>query len=726
MDDTSAVHRLGRPLRVLAVTRSRRAAHRVELLLRRGAPGAWEVTHVEPAAVAAAATAGARCVILDLGGLDEDVDHLLTRVGAAVPRAPVVVLASGGDEARGRLALNAGAIAHVGAEWKRPGVLRRAVDGVLARQRSELERYAAQALVAEMWSRTRAILDSLDLMAVAVDQQGTIVAANAGWLHAAVSNAGPFSGATPGTSYVALHDAAGAADDDGAPVGVADGVRAVLAGRWMRFDVDCRFPGSDRWLAVSVRPLRGIGAVIAHTDVTDRKARELQVAANALQDPLTGLPNREVVLDRLRHATAGGRRRAEATGVLFVDLDEFKAVNDTHGHEAGDIVLRTVADRLRAAVRPGDTVARLGGDEFVVLCHGVADATEASELARRLLDVIAAPVDLHGSSVVVHASIGGTMARRGSAVAEDLVGEADAAMYRAKQLGRARLEFAADRRPGRRRPRPRRGLDEELRHGLEAGEISLAYQPIVALSTGRIMAAEALLRWRRADGVVIEPGAFVPAVEETGAIAPLGRWVLTTACAEMATLARPRRRVPPLGISINLSGRELTSATLVEDVTHALSTTGWRAADLCLEITETALMVDPEAAARNLDAIRGLGVRVALDDFGTGYSTLLYAKHFKVDIIKIDRAFVEGVGGDGADTVIVQSVLALAHSLGAHVIAEGVETAAHVAALRALGCESAQGFYFARPLAFESFEQLCTVEHRLWEATHARLVGAAG
>jgi diguanylate cyclase (GGDEF)-like protein len=445
------------------------------------------------------------------------------------------------------------------------------------------------------------------------------------------------------------------------------------------------------------------GIVVSLYDITARKLAELELAHQAFHDGLTGLANRSLFLDHAEQAL----RRVQRTGcppvVLFLDLDGFKDVNDSLGHLAGDALLRTIASRLLGVVRAGDTVARLGGDEFAVLVDDTRGGLpEAAALAQRLLAVIGEPVDLDGQRVTVAASIG-IVAAEPDATPLSLFRDADIAMYRAKAAGRAQwVVFDPDMRAV---ALERIELARELAGALAAGQLRLAYQPVVDLQTERIVGFEALLRWQHPTLGAVGPDRFVPVAEDSGEIVPIGRWVLAEAT---RTVARWQRARPcsPLSMAVNVSARQLAGGTLLRHVAEALSESGLAPSSLVLEVTETALVTDPEPVAERLAELRALGVRLALDDFGTGYSSLSYLRQFDVDVLKIDRSFVSLLDGSPEDAAIVHGLVQLGRTLKLEVVAEGVETAAQRDLLRAERCDLAQGHLFARPLEAADAELL--------------------
>ncbi len=429
-------------------------------------------------------------------------------------------------------------------------------------------------------------------------------------------------------------------------------------------------------------------------DLSDQKRFEAQLAHQGLHDPLTGLPNRVMLTDRLEQALARVRRHDRMFGVLFVDLDRFKTVNDTLGHTVGDQLLVEAATRIQCAVRETDTVARLGGDEFVVLCEDIEGIHHATDFAERIIAALQTPFHFGTDDTNVSASIGIALSTDGTETADAILANADIAMYRAKDNGRSRYELFDE--TMQQWITTQAALEAALRQSLPRNELRLFCQPFIAAGTGMIRGFEALVRWQRPGFGLVAPDEFIPIAEETGLIVDIGRWVLEQACQHAAGWARrwPDKR---LGISVNLSTRQLLNGDIVDVVTNTLARTGLDPTMLTLELTESTLIDDAVSAQALLCELRDLGVNLALDDFGTGYSSLTYMRAFPINILKIDKSFVRTIGTEGQGTAIVASVIALAKNLGLSVVAEGVETREQHTALLQLQCPFMQGYLFSRP-----------------------------
>lgn len=468
--------------------------------------------------------------------------------------------------------------------------------------------------------------------------------------------------------------------------------------------------GQERWVLTRGSAVRDAeGRVVrmagSQTDFTARKLAEQRLLHDAFHDGLTGLPNRALFLDRLGVAIAAGRRNDTHTfAVLYLDLDRFKNINDSLGHTAGDDLLIETAKRLERFIRRGDTVARLGGDEFAVLINNIDELSDAIHMAKRAQDALAEPFQMESQQIYVTASIGVTLPESSAPTPQRILRDAEIAMYRAKAAGRAQYQvFDDDMHQSAVRLLT---LETELRRAVENNEFVLYYQPIVSLGIGRIVGFEALVRWSHPERGIVLPGSFIAVAEETGLIVPLGWWVLRKACLQGRQWQYRFPSDPPLFMSVNVSGKMLTQARASEHVVAILKETGLPPSNLRLEVTENVLMEHNEDALAILTELRALGIKLSIDDFGTGYSSLSYLERFRYDSLKIDRSFVARIGQTSESHTIVETILALATSLGIGVIAEGIETADQVNQLRQMHCPHGQGFWFAKPVAAQAATEL--------------------
>lgn len=433
--------------------------------------------------------------------------------------------------------------------------------------------------------------------------------------------------------------------------------------------------------------------VLQLVDVTGRRQAEELLAHHALHDSLTGLPNRRLLQDRLEQALTRARRHRSAVAVVFIDLDNFKTVNDSSGHSIGDALLRVAAERLSRHLRAVDSAARFGGDEFVVICEEIGSDHELLVIADRLVAAMAEPFRVDGQEFVLGASIGIAVSQRGDDSPEALLRDADLAMYEAKDRGRGRCVVFDGALRG--ALELRQQVEADLRQAIEREELRLLYQPVVDVSSGNIAGVEALVRWEHPVRGMLMPDAFIEVAEDTGLIVPVGDWVLREACRQAAEWRQASDRA--LTMAVNVSARQLTDPSFPDAVAEILADTGADPARVCLELTETALLDATEATAATLRALRGLGIRLALDDFGTGFSSLTFLKRFPIDVVKVDKSFVRDVAADPDDAAIVAAVANLGRSLKLHTVAEGVETGEQLTRIRDLGCELAQGYLFSRP-----------------------------
>jgi diguanylate cyclase (GGDEF)-like protein len=433
-----------------------------------------------------------------------------------------------------------------------------------------------------------------------------------------------------------------------------------------------------------------------------RKSAEDRLAYLAQYDPLTNLANRALFHDRLEHALARGDRRGGMLALLFLDLDRFKRVNDSLGHTGGDALLKEVARRIKGRLRESDTVARLGGDEFAIIIEDLSDARDAARVADDLVKILSEPFFLDGHEIPVSASVG--IAVRPPSDGDRLLKDADAAMYRAKKSGGNTHQFYTEEMNV--QASERLVLERDLRRALDRDEFVLYYQPQVDLATGRVVGAEALLRWRHHERGLVSPADFIPVLEETNEIVAVGEWVLDEACRQAS--AWREAGFAPMRIAVNLSARQLGRESLVYAVERALDASGLDPEFLELEITESLLVEDEEAGIRSVELLKRAlpGLRISIDDFGTGYSSLYRLKTLPIERLKIDRSFINGVPRDQGDSAITSAVISLAHVIRLQVTAEGVETAEQLAFLRERNCDEAQGYYFSRPLPAHEFARL--------------------
>ena len=465
--------------------------------------------------------------------------------------------------------------------------------------------------------------------------------------------------------------------------------------------------GRQGWISSVYRPHHSADGNIAGViglirDVTERKAAEQQIEYQAYHDALTGLANRRLFQEHLSLALALAQRRQRIVAVLFLDLDHFKLINDSLGHSVGDAMLRQVGQRLKQAVREGDTVARVGGDEFTIVLQELEHRSDAALVAEKVLGAIAAPIDVHGHRLYMTTSIGITVFPDDGDDAETLLKNADAAMYRAKDEGRNTYQMSTQELS--RSTQERMTLENGLHRAIEHREFEVWYQPQIDLATMEVVGVEALLRWKHASRGIIRPADFISVAEERGMIVVIGDWVIREAC-------REARRLHDLGrdglrVAVNISAKQFRDQTLLATVEAALADSKIDPRCLELEITETVAMENVELTMRTLAALRSTGVTIAIDDFGTGHSALSYLKRFPIDALKIDRAFVQDLPDGFEDAAIVRSVIQLAHGLNLRVVAEGVETEEQLAFLRAHHCGEVQGFLFSEPLPAEALEAM--------------------
>ena len=455
---------------------------------------------------------------------------------------------------------------------------------------------------------------------------------------------------------------------------------------------------NGRTFKIRHRPMPDGGWVATHEDITEQRQSEVKIEYMAHHDALTDLANRVLLNERLEHALGRRIHREEMVAVHHLDLDQFKAVNDTFGHPAGDKLLKIVADRLRGLVRETDTIARMGGDEFVVVQAPIKDPAEATSLAQHIIGLMSEPFDLDGHQAVIGASIGIAVGPSDGLRPDKLLRNADLALYRAKGDGRGTFRFfepAMDL-----QMQSRRVMEQDLRKALPAGEFELYYQPVLNLASNEISGFEALIRWNHPKQGLVAPGTFIPLAEEIGFIVPMGEWIIRQACATAAQWPAD------LHVAVNISAAQFRSPGLMQVIVGALATSGLQPTRLEIEITETVLLHNKEATLAVLHQLRALGIRIAMDDFGTGYSSLTYLQCFPFDKIKIDRSFVKDITENTGSLNIVRAVAALAKDMGMTATAEGVETSEQLEKITSEGCTEMQGFLFSRPLPAHEIERL--------------------
>ncbi|WCB96213.1 hypothetical protein DSM104299_04969 [Baekduia alba] len=484
---------------------------------------------------------------------------------------------------------------------------------------------------------------------------------------------------------------------------IADGADAPVASQTLECTLNHK-DGTTRQFEVLFTNLTAdehVGGIVLNSrDVSERKAFERQLAHQAFHDPVTELPNRALFVERVRHAIARSRREQRGIGIVFVDLDDFKIINDSLGHAAGDEVLKQVAQRLALSIRASDTAARFGGDEFAVLLEDIEGVQEAADAAERIMEAISAPLSAAHKELAVRCSLGIAIAPDdGTADADELIRDADAAMYIAKRDGKGGYRlFEPEMHEG---VLQRLELRTDLQRALATDQLELYYQPVIRLGDGTISGVEALLRWNHPTRGMVGPDQFIPLAEESGLIVPIGRWVLREGCRQGRRLLDGVPSETPASLAINLSLKQLQNSDIVADVRDALEESGLAPERLTLEITESVLMADTDLAVQRLAELKALGIKLALDDFGTGYSSLSYLSKFPVDVLKMDRSFLRE-GASQQTTDLANAVVALGSTLSLEVVAEGIELPEQWKTLRDLGCELGQGFYFARPMDAES------------------------
>ncbi len=560
---------------------------------------------------------------------------------------------------------------------------------------------------------SRSTLNSLSAQIAIVDESGTILAVNKTWRDLDESNGGTGQKVAEGANYLQVCDSSTGVWSEGAVV-FAEELRSVLSGQReeFTFEYPCHSPTERRWFVARVTRFSTGGlarAVVAHEDITERRRAEERLRYQAFHDSLTNLANRQLFVDRLELALARAERLESIVAVLFMDLDNFKIVNDSFGHEVGDQLLVAVAERFKSCLRQKDTLARFGGDELAILVEDVESPTDAGRMAERIIEELRKPFYLNGHEIFTSTSIGISLRDSADVSVDEMLRNADTAMYHAKRKDSgsyAMFETAMHIRILRRLK-----LERDLKEAVARGQFKLHYQPLVDIKSGSIIGTEALVRWEHPERGLLRPNEFIPVAEETGLIVPLGKWVLAEACRQAC--AWRSEFATPLKMNVNLSVRQFQHPDLVEDVAEVLRQTGLEPACLSLEITESVAMVEPERTAAMLRELRELGLRLAIDDFGTGHSSLTYLiRRFRMDILKIDRSFIGEFANDPEYEVLVSGIVGIARGLNLEVVAEGIETAEQYELLQSVGCDTGQGYFFSRPLSGEALSALLSQNPR--------------
>jgi diguanylate cyclase (GGDEF)-like protein len=670
-----------RRTRVLLVENVDEDAQRFDAMLEAAAPAAFEVVRATTLAEATTylETETAECVLVDLGLPDAEGVEIIETLAWRSPAVALIGLTGRDDDELGVVTLETGASDYLSKSLLEGRLLVRSIRHAILRKRVETSLAEAQSIAGvgswELDIGTGQVSWSRELYRVL--------------------------GFPP--EEKASYEKLVARCHPGDREAVLKALRATMV-EFTPFVVDHRVllaDGQERWVRARGRmeldsagaPHRLLGTA---QDISEERISEDVVLYRAFHDPLTDLPNRLLLLDRVSQAVKRLAREASNVGVIYLDIDRFQVINDSLGHAAGDEVLVALAKRLTGLVRPAETLARVGGDEFVMVCEDLAEEAEAVRIADAARAVVSEPIGVARGDLVVSVSAGIAMASSPFADPDSLLRDAEAAMYRAKREGRGRSAVFAE--TMRTKAVGRLDTEIELRQSIADGDLVVYYQPIVTLADAQVVGHEALVRWAHPTRGLVFPDEFIQIAEETGLIVPLGAWVLREACRQAKRFQALAPSCSRLTMSVNLSGAQLAQIDLTTLVASALADAALRPEHLQLEMTESVLMSDAAATITVLTTLRSLGVRLSIDDFGTGYSSLAYLRRFPVDVIKIDRSFVNGLGKDLEDSAVVAAVISLADTLGLTTVAEGVETALQRDCLLSLGCVRAQGYLFARPV----------------------------
>jgi diguanylate cyclase (GGDEF)-like protein/PAS domain S-box-containing protein len=641
---------------------------------------------------------GVGAAVLDLNLPDGKGVETFDKLFQAAPGVPILILSEADTEQEARQAVQRGAQDYL---------LKEQADGYRLRRtvRTMMDRWAAQAVCRENALAT-ITLDLIGEGVVRTDICGNVTYLNGfaermtGWFREEALG-------RPVADVLRLIDSASGADLSNVAVIVTQGVKSAIATTrctnctLVRRD-GLEFGIENRVAIIHDQDGDAIGAVISFRDVSTARAASLEMSRAGQHDVLTQLPNRTLFDDRLTQAISLAERQKKQLGVLFVDIDQFKRINDTLGHGVGDKLLRSVAGRLTACIRRTDTVSRLGGDEFLILLSQVEHEEDAAVTARKILRAIASPHIIDNKSLDINVSIGGSTYPADGQDAESLIRQADVAMYEAKQGGRN--SYLSFRRDMTTRLAQRVLLEADLRYALGRNQFLLHYQPKINLQTGQVAGMEALIRWQHPERGMLFPSTFVPIAEECGLILHIGQWVLVEACRQALEWSNSGFGVVP--ISVNVSAVEFQSKDFLSGVRAALIATGMEPQNLELELTETVLMQDAESAVVTLSALRAMGVRLAIDDFGTGYSSFTYLRRFPVDTLKVGQSFVQEITADPEGSTLVGAMISIGKSLKQRVVAVGVETASQLDFLQRHGCGEGQGSYFSHPVVPEQAARL--------------------
>jgi diguanylate cyclase (GGDEF)-like protein len=685
-------------IHVLLVEDNPNDALLMQRLLRSAAPERCEMVHQNSMerATKHLASEPVDVVLLDLGLPDANGLDAVSQILAAAPHIPVVVLTGRNDERLAAQALRAGAQDFLVKGEIGSATVLRALHYAIERKGLEERLFLEQ-------ERAQITLNAIGDAVICADNSGRITFMN--------SAAETMTGVTlAACRHRPISETLRLTDPGGAGISLGDSIAAMMpdqGGRIAASAILNRDSGRDvpvEYIASSILGRSGavIGAVYALRDMSATRILSLKLAHMAQHDSLTGLPNRVLLSDRIKHAIAIAPRHLRQPGVLFLDLDGFKHVNDSLGHAIGDKLLQSVAKRLTNCVRTSDTVSRLGGDEFVILLAEMAHPEDAAIAANRMLEAVSEPHHIDQHELHISTSIGVSLFPNDGTDAETLIKNADTAMYQAKEQGRKTYRFFE---PAMNlRAVERQSIEEGLRRAVERNELSLHYQPKIDLATGRISSAEALVRWNNKTRGNTPPVQFISVAEDSGLIVPVGKWVLREACRQAKAWSSAGMDLQT--IAVNVSAMEFQNDHFLQNVFSTLEETGLEPEKLELELTESVLMKRTGAAAATLKSLRAEGIRLAIDDFGTGYSSLSYLTRFPVDTLKIDQSFIRQITGIPAETTIVTAVLSMARSLNLRVVAEGVETAGELEFLQAHHCDEAQGYYFSRPLPAPQFQEM--------------------